>query len=43
MAGAIVYVHRAIRLTDLSRIDAVIGKIGTKLIFLGFAGSGGQP
>lgn len=38
--GADVYVHQAIQCTAGARIDAVTGKVGPKLIFLGFIGSG---
>ena len=37
--GASVYVHRAIVGIENARIDLVTGGAGTKLIFLGFAGT----
>jgi len=37
--GTTVYVHKAIKGIANARIDLVSGGVGTKLIFLGFAGA----
>ena len=40
--GAVVYIRHEIKCMATARIDAVTGKVGNKLIFLGFVGGGWQ-